>query len=160
MSAHGRHYPNVPRVGVGVTVLRPRDQAGEWDVLLVRRAKAPAKGMWSLPGGAVELGETIAQAAEREVWEETGLTIAPGPAFTAVDAIHRDAQGRVVFHYVIVEVVATVPADARAEPRSDVDAVRWVPTENVGTVRPLTPRVPEVVELALQIVRRGPTADI
>ncbi|MDQ7029411.1 MAG: NUDIX domain-containing protein [Ardenticatenia bacterium] len=56
MSEHGRFYPDAPRVGVGVTVLRPSAAAGEWEVLLVRRAKPPAQGMWSLPGGGVELG--------------------------------------------------------------------------------------------------------
>ncbi|MDQ7029412.1 MAG: NUDIX domain-containing protein [Ardenticatenia bacterium] len=95
-------------------------------------------------------GETIADAARREVWEETGLNITPGPAFTAVDAIHRDDQGRVVFHYVIVEVVATVVVGARAEPRSDVDAVRWIPVARVGDMHPLTPLVPEVVHRALR----------
>ena len=150
--ADNRFYPDAPRVGVGVVVLRRRES---WEVLLVRRAKAPARGMWSLPGGGVEVGETIAEAARREVWEETGLEVQPSRPFTAVDAIHRDAAGRVAFHYVIVEVVARVPPEAEATPRSDVDAVRWAPVEALAEVRPLTPRVPEVVRLAVRLVEAG-----
>lgn len=113
-----REYPDSPRVGVGVIVWR----GGR--MLLVRRARPPSEGEWSLPGGAQELGETLFQAAAREVAEETGMAVEPVAVLTAVDGIDRDAGGRVRFHYTLIDVVAEwrsgepVPAD-------DVAAVRW-----------------------------------
>lgn len=117
-------YPDRPRVGVGV-VVRRGDR-----VLLVRRAKPPQQGHWSLPGGSQELGETLFQTAEREVREETGITCHAVSVLTAVDAIHRDAEGRVQWHYTIIDVAAAwlsgepVPAD-------DVDAARWATAQEV-----------------------------
>lgn len=118
MSEEPRAYPTRPFVGVGAAVL----SAGR--ILLVRRAKAPRKGEWSIPGGAMELGETTFAAAIREVREETGLTIQPVQILTVVDAISRDAEGRVEFHYVLVDVLART-GDRDPVAGDDVDAVRW-----------------------------------
>jgi ADP-ribose pyrophosphatase YjhB (NUDIX family) len=106
-------------VGVGVVVWRG-DQ-----VLLIRRARPPRAGQWGIPGGAQELGETLFEAARREILEETGLTIRPTGIVTAIDGIVRDGQGRVEYHYTLVEVSAEWVA-GEATARSDVDAARWV----------------------------------
>eukprot|EP00959_Pyramimonas_sp_CCMP1952_P423652 8874283-Pyramimonas_sp.AAC.1 len=70
-----REYPQVPRIGVGVVVLRTNKETNNAEVLLIQRGKEPDKGKWTFPGGGLELGETIAECAEREVLEETGLVI-------------------------------------------------------------------------------------
>ncbi len=95
-----REYPARPLVGIGVVLLKPGA------VLLVRRAKAPNAGSWSLPGGAQELGETAEAAARRELREEAGLEAGPMQLAANVDSIHRDAEGRVQFHYTILDFAA------------------------------------------------------
>lgn len=93
-------YPETPRLAVGAVVVH-QDR-----VLLVLRAKAPSKGLWAIPGGSVHLGETMAVAAEREVWEETGLRIKAGDVIHAFDAIHYDDNDQLQFHYVIIDLMA------------------------------------------------------
>jgi ADP-ribose pyrophosphatase YjhB (NUDIX family) len=96
-----RAYPARPLIGIGVVVFH-----GD-RVLLVRRAREPRAGEWSLPGGLQRLGETIAAAAKREVFEETGIEVAIGGLIDAVDLIERDpADGRVRYHYTLIDVVA------------------------------------------------------
>jgi ADP-ribose pyrophosphatase YjhB (NUDIX family) len=95
-----REYPARPLVGIGAVVLR-RDS-----VLLVRRGKPPSAGSWSIPGGAQKLGETAEAAARRELREETGLDVGPLHLLTHVDSIHRDAAGRVQYHYTILDFAA------------------------------------------------------
>ncbi len=113
-----REYPQHPRVGVGAVVWR-----GD-RVLLVRRANPPRTGQWSLPGGGQELGETVAQTAAREVKEEAGIDVAVTDVVTVVDLIEHDSDGRVRFHYVLVDVnaewVAGEPVAA-----TDVSEVCW-----------------------------------
>ncbi|GAN76454.1 NUDIX hydrolase [Acidisphaera rubrifaciens] len=113
-----RLYPDRPIVGIGVAVLRPGA------VLLVRRARPPALGAWSLPGGAQELGETAEAAARRELDEETGLAVGPLLLAAQVDSIHRDPDGRVRYHYTIIDFAARY-ADGTPRPGSDVSAVAW-----------------------------------
>lgn len=115
----GRDYPAAPRVGV-LAVARRGDR-----LLLVRRRNPPDAGKWGFPGGAQELGETVAEAAVRELREETGVAAAPVGVLDVVDFIDRDGEGRVRFHYTLVAVLAEwrhgegVAAD-------DVDEVRWI----------------------------------
>jgi ADP-ribose pyrophosphatase len=93
-------YPDAPRVAVGAVVIH-QDK-----VLLVLRGQPPAKDVWAIPGGSVHLGETLQAAAEREVLEETGLTIKAGEIIYTFDAILHDAEGRVQYHYVILDLLA------------------------------------------------------
>ncbi len=95
-----RRYPLRPLVGIGVVVLQPDA------VLLIRRAKPPSLGQWALPGGAQELGETAHEAARRELREETGLEAGELLLAATVDSIHRDAAGRIEFHYTIIDFAA------------------------------------------------------
>jgi 8-oxo-dGTP diphosphatase len=119
-SARGaREYPDRPWVGVGIVVWR-----GD-EILLVRRAKPPRLGEWSIPGGAQSLGETVFEAAIREVREETGLAILPTGIVTVVDSLIRDDAQRLQYHYTLVEVSAEWTA-GEAVAADDVDAVRWV----------------------------------
>ncbi len=92
-----REYPARPLVGIGIVMLRPGA------VLLVKRARPPAMGAWSLPGGAQKLGETAEQAARRELAEETGLVAGRLHLAGHADSIHRDADGAIRFHYTILD---------------------------------------------------------
>lgn len=115
----GAEYPKVPLVAVGAIVVR------DSRVLLVRRGQPPSEGLWAIPGGRVELGETLQEAAEREIREETGLTIrARNPIYT-FDFIQRDEDGGVRFHYVIVDLLADYVSGA-VQPGDDAHEARWV----------------------------------
>jgi len=108
-----------PRLGVGAVIWRGRSQ-----LLLARRNKPPRMGEWSLPGGRVEVGETLREALAREVREETGLEIEIGPLVDVVDSITRTAEGGVAFHYVLADFTAHWRSgEARAT--SDVSDCRW-----------------------------------
>jgi len=102
-------------------------------VLLVQRGHEPLKGEWSLPGGAVELGESLEEALVREVREETSLDVTVGPVVEVFDSIRRDAGGRAEYHYVIIDYACrvrggTATAAARG---SDAADVRWVPLAEI-----------------------------
>ncbi len=93
-------FPDRPVIGVGVVVLR-----GD-EVLLIKRGTPPALGQWSLPGGKQELGETVREAAHRELMEETGIAAGELHFLDHVDAIVRDGDGRLQFHYTILDFAA------------------------------------------------------
>ena len=121
----GRKYPTRPYVGVGGVVLKDNC------VLLVRRAKPPRAGEWSLPGGAQRVGETVEEALVREIDEETGVTVGAARLVDVIDAITHDQAGRVAFHYTLVDLTAAwVSGEAR--PGGDVDAVAWVPLDGLA----------------------------
>ena len=117
-------YPDAPRVAVGAIVFKNSK------VLLVKRGHPPAEGIWAIPGGSVKLGETLKEAAEREILEETGLTIrAREPAFT-FESIHRDDKGAIRYHYVIVNLMADY-VSGNPHPQDDALDVRWFTAENL-----------------------------
>jgi ADP-ribose pyrophosphatase len=107
-------YPERPLVGVGALVLRGNR------ILLIRRAAPPSMGLWSIPGGHVELGESVLEAAVRELWEEAGLEGRALGVINVDEVIKRDDGGRVVYHYVLVTVLVDAP---EGEPRPGGDAL-------------------------------------
>ena len=119
-----REYPDSPRVGVGAVVFH----AGR--VLLVKRGRPPGVGRWSLPGGLVELGETTAEAARREVAEECGIAVRVAAVAGVVDRVIRDDRGRIQYHYVLVDYLAYAESDAICA-GTDAADVRWVRAEDL-----------------------------
>jgi ADP-ribose pyrophosphatase YjhB (NUDIX family) len=115
-----RHYPDQPLVGVGAVVFR----GGE--VLLVRRGQEPALGSWSLPGGLVELGETLETAITRELAEETGLTVTLLGISAVFERIFPDPGGAIAYHYVLVDYLCDYEG-GELRPGSDITAARFVP---------------------------------
>lgn len=122
-----RDYPSRPIVGVGVVVWR-----GD-RVLLIQRGRPPRLGQWSLPGGGQMLGETVEQAARREVLEETGLTLARVELLTVVDLVERDATDAVRYHYTLVDFVAEA-ASGKARAGDDAAAVGWFDAEGTASL--------------------------
>lgn len=118
-------YPDCPRVAVGAVVFKDNS------VLLVRRAQPPSQNIWAIPGGSVEIGETLQAAAEREILEETGVKIRAGEPVFTFDYIDRDKAGRIRFHYVIVDLMADYIS---GEPNAGDDAAdaRWVSSGAIG----------------------------
>src|SRR6185437_4567001 len=92
-----REYPQQPLVGVGAIIVE------NGRVLLVKRGKAPLLGEWSIPGGMLELGETLRQGAEREALEETGLVVRATELLGVFDRIVLDEEGNIVYHYVLID---------------------------------------------------------
>jgi 8-oxo-dGTP diphosphatase len=121
-----RQYPKLPLVGVGVVVVR------DGRVLLIRRSKPPRRGEWSLPGGLQKLGETVFEAASREVMEETGVVIRPLAVIDVVDLIERNADDqRVRYHYTLIDIAAAW-VDGEAAAAGDATEVLWVGQAAVG----------------------------
>lgn len=120
-----REYPDRPWIGIGVIVFR-----GE-EVLLVQRGKPPRIGAWSLPGGAQHVGEGAQEAARRELLEETGVEVGPLLLADVIDSVTHDEDGRVRFHYTIVDYCAEwTGGEARAG--DDVQAVVWAAPEELA----------------------------
>ncbi len=114
-----RTYPLAPIVAVGAAVRR-----GE-QVLIVQRGKPPSYGVWTVPGGAVELGERMHEAVAREVREECGIEIAVGEPLGVLDLIMRDEQGNVLYHYAIVDFVADY-VSGTLTPSDELLAAAWI----------------------------------
>ena len=140
----GRAYPDRPFVGVGAVIV---DQGR---VVLIKRRFEPLAGQWSLPGGAVDIGETLAECVAREMLEETGLVVEVGPVIEVFDRIIRDDGGRVQFHYVLVDYLCR-PIGGALQAGSDVaEAVYASPGElsRFALADPATAVIQRALEMA------------
>ena len=117
--------PDRPAIGVGVVVWK------DGKVLLIRRGKSPMRGRWSLPGGRQELGETVREAAVREVREETGVEIRLGALLDVVDTIRRDDSGAVTLQYTLVDFDADWIAGA-PQAASDAECAEWADPDDLA----------------------------
>jgi mutator protein MutT len=142
-----REFPDRPVVGVGAVVVDANR------VLLVRRANEPLKGEWSLPGGAVEIGETLEFAVAREVREETGLDVNVGPIIDVLDSIRFDPDGRPRYHYVLVDFLCRPGAGTLAS-ASDATDVMWTPLVEL-TDHGVAQATISVIQKGFDLVRSG-----
>jgi 8-oxo-dGTP diphosphatase len=136
-----RRYPDRPYVGVGAVIVMHRR------VLLVKRKFEPLAGTWSLPGGAVEVGETLEGCVTREMLEETGLDVRVGPVIEVFDRITRDEQGRVLYHFVLVDYLCW-PIGGQLTAGSDVADAVFADPDDLGRYD-LTAKATAVIERAL-----------
>ncbi len=133
-------YPNRPLVGVGVVAIK------DGRVLLIRRAKPPRAGRWSLPGGRQRLGETVRETARRELHEETGVEAEVTALLDVVDSITRDDEGAIAYHYTLIDFLAEWRGGA---PRAGGDATEalWADPEDLGSY--------ELWDETLRLIRLG-----
>lgn len=141
-----REYPARPIVGIGIVVLRADPPA----VLLVRRGKPPNLGSWTLPGGAQELGETAEAAARRELAEETGLQVGPLYLAANVDIIQPDPDGRIRYHYTIIDFAAAWDSGALQAGDDAAEAI-WAPLAQLDD-HVLTSEVRRVIGIARRLL--------
>ncbi len=120
-----RLYPSRPIVGVGGVIV-------EGDrVVLIKRRFEPLAGRWSLPGGTLEVGEPLEVGVARELFEETGLVVRVGPVVEVFDRILRDEEGRVKYHFVLVDYLC-LPVGGTLEAGDDVSEAEWVPFDGLA----------------------------
>ena len=135
-----REFPEHPLVGVGAVIVE-RDR-----VVLVKRAHPPIAGQWSIPGGVLEVGELVRDAAVREAREETGLVVEPGELLGVFDRVLCDAEGRVQYHYVLVDFrCRQTGGELRAA--SDAAEVRWFQREELQAL--------ELAHDTLEVILKG-----
>ena len=142
-----RRYPTHPLLGVGALIF------DDGQLLIVERGKEPLKGYWSLPGGLLEVGETLEAGIRREVLEETGLEVEPLSIFEVFERIMPDAQGKTEYHYVLIDYLCK-PLGGRLQAASDVSRVAWVSQPNLAQYR-LTEGTLTVVERAFAKLQLG-----
>jgi mutator protein MutT len=135
-----RRYPKWPLIGVGALLF----ERGR--ILMVQRGKEPRKGWWSLPGGALETGETLEQAVRREVREETGLEVEPAGVLEIFERIVRDAAGVPEYHYVLIDYVCRVTGGTLA-PGDDACDVQWVSRRDLPALT--------ITEGTLAVIEKG-----
>ena len=138
-----RQYPAQPIVGVGAVIVH------EDKVVLVKRRFEPLAGQWSLPGGRLELGETLEAGVAREILEETGLDVQVGPVVDVFDRILLDPERKVRYHYVLVDYLCR-PRGGLLRHGSDVAAAELVSPDDLDRFR-LTPKATSVIEKALAV---------
>jgi 8-oxo-dGTP diphosphatase len=141
-----REYPEQPVAGVGAVIIQ------DSRVLLIRRGHAPMQGEWSLPGGALEVGETLEEGVRREVLEETGLHVKPVVMVEVFDRIARDSTGRVQYHYVLVDFLCKVTGGIAAC-GSDAIGLRWAALGELNEVASFTR---EVIKKAWAMYKQEP----
>ena len=119
-----REFPEQPFIGVGAIIIEGAR------VVLVKRAHPPIQGQWSIPGGVLEVGEFVREAAIREAREETGLNVEPGELLGVYDRVLRDAENRVQYHYVLIDFLCR-PVGGELQAGSDAAEVRWFTREEL-----------------------------
>jgi len=135
-----REFPETPLVGIGAIII----EGGR--VVLVKRAHPPIQGHWSIPGGVLEVGEMVRDAAVREAREETGLIVQPGELLGVFDRILRDPAGRVQYHYVLIDFLCRkVGGDLLAA--SDAAEVRWFTRVELPAL--------DLAEDTLEVIQKG-----
>jgi 8-oxo-dGTP diphosphatase len=144
-----REYPIRPIVGVGGVTIR----GGE--VLIMKRATAPLKGEWSIPGGGLDVGETIAEGVQREVEEETGVEVRVLGQIETFERIVRDAEGRVQYHYVILDYLCEA-IGGELHAGGDATEAAWVAQGELGKYR-LTESAARVIAKAFAMAKERPT---
>ena len=141
-----REYPDSPIVGVGGVIFD-----GD-SVLLAKRGQEPAKGTWSLPGGAVELGEKVVDALKREIQEEVGIEIEVGGLIRVLDRILQDEEKRVRYHYVLIDYWGW-KVSGHPTPGSDTSDVCFVPLESIEKTE-INREVRETILMAAELRER------
>jgi 8-oxo-dGTP diphosphatase len=139
-----REYPETPLVGVGAVIL---DQGR---VVLVKRKFPPLAGEWSIPGGRLEVGETLREAVVREAHEETGLTVEPAEVLGVYDRLLRDDGGRILYHYVLIDFLCRRLA-GELQAGGDADDARWFSKEEIGKIS-LVEDTADVIQLGFEKV--------
>jgi 8-oxo-dGTP diphosphatase len=143
-----RQYPERPIVGVGAVIIQ------DGKVVLIRRRYEPLAGQWSLPGGTLELGETLESGTAREMLEETGLVVTVGPVIEVFDRIMFDDTRRVRYHFVLVDYLCW-PMSGELRAGSDVDDAALVAPDDLARFQ-LTTKATAVIERGLQLAREAP----
>ncbi|OFV93532.1 MAG: hypothetical protein A3F68_06380 [Acidobacteria bacterium RIFCSPLOWO2_12_FULL_54_10] len=138
-----REYPDRPLVGVGGVIIKGGN------VLLARRGQEPSKGQWSLPGGLVKVGEELHVALHREILEETGLSVTVGPVVEVLSRILYDAEGKVQFHFIIIDYLCTNPTGIAAA-STDVSEICWASPDRLEEYQ-LKPETLQVIEKAFAL---------
>jgi 8-oxo-dGTP diphosphatase len=137
-----REYPDSPLVGVGGIII------ADGRVLLVKRGHPPLAGEWSIPGGMLEVGERVREAAVREVLEETGLTVETADLLGVYDRILRDSSGKTRYHYVLIDFLCR-RVSGEPQAAGDADDVRWFTREEAEKL-PLPQDTAEVIRLGFE----------
>ena len=139
-----RDYPDRPLVGVGAVIVH------EGKVVIVQRGTEPLKGQWSIPGGALEVGETLRQCAVREALEETGLQIEAGEVLEVFDAIYRELDGKILYHYVLIDF-ACLLLGGELKAGGDALQAKWVTLEGLAEY--------QVAETARKVITKALIAE-
>jgi 8-oxo-dGTP diphosphatase len=135
-----REFPEVPLVGVGAIIIENSR------VLLVKRAHPPLQAQWSIPGGVLEVGELVREAAIREAREETGLIVEPADLLGVYDRVLRNAEQRVQYHYVLVDFLCR-RTGGELQAASDAAEVRWFTREDLPALK--------LAEDTQDVIRKG-----
>ena len=135
-----REFPEIPLVGVGAVIVE------DARVVLVKRAHPPLQAQWSIPGGVLEVGELVREAAVREAREETGLIVEPGDLLGVYDRVLRDAEQRVQYHYVLIDFLCRW-VGGQLQAADDAAEVRWFRREELPALN--------LAEDTQDVIRRG-----